>query len=494
MFKRALCIILVIMLFTVSFAFAEESGVQAFNFRLTFRMDGDVFPPSYRLRARGYAALVNRLSLDGRITWCSDTRSLDLSASLYFTDKPEVGIDFRLFGIPSRLFFTSPLIGRETVLLNMAAFLEFTVKAQNTLGIDMPWLAFLYPYCTEHSLNVLPDAWNTVVGPVAPDTEIPVEKLKQVSDAWEGLLRGDMQLNRWIAALDSLSSYPSLITDEFSSLPAYFFYDVCGSRPLTVTGGGGSEAWKNASGETICRRADDGQSASLVLTLPATENGYVPFCSLESAVDDLGKSFRVLASYQREPDGVPQDARDLPAREERAAEEGDKEETWVSDEDWIDLDEQPALPEKILEIFAAGSSLPVMIPEDSGFSLDFYMNSSVFPSFALKLLGSTKKDGSVAVSVCKPFEEASEPVIILSCEGTVLPALPESVPDFTNYWQDCHNAFSFNENTLTEFKNAVTYPLVKGLLTFVAEAPAAACQSLLDDLTDLNILDFILEQ
>ena len=122
------------------------------------------------------------------------------------------------------------------------------------------------------------------------------------------------------------------------------------------------------------------------------------------------------------------------------------------------------------------------------------MNSSVFPSFALKLLGNAKKDGSVAVSVCKPFEEASEPVIILSCDGTVHPAQPESVPDFTNYWQDCHNAFSFNENTLTEFKNAVTYPLVKGLLTFVAEAPAAACQSLLDDLTDLNILDFILEQ
>ena len=235
MFKRALCIILVIMLFTVSFAFAEENSVQSFDFRLAFRMDGDVFPPSYRLRARGYATLVNRLSLDGRITWCSDTRSLDLSASLYFTDKPEVAVDFRLFGIPSRLFFTSPLIGRETVLLNMAAFLEFTVKAQNTLGIDMPWLAFLYPYCTEHSLNVLPDAWNTVVGPVNPDTEISVEKLKQVSEAWEGLLQGDVQLNRWIAALDSLSSYPSLITDEFSSLPAYFYYNVCGGRPLALT-------------------------------------------------------------------------------------------------------------------------------------------------------------------------------------------------------------------------------------------------------------------
>ncbi len=495
MFKRALCIVLVTMLFTVSFAFAEESGVHCYDFHLAFRMDGDVFPPSYRLRARGYATLVNRLSLDGRITWCDDTQSLDLSASLYFTDKPEVAVAFRLYGIPSRLFFTSPLIGGETVLLNMAAFLEFTVKAQNTLGIDMPWLAFLYPYCTEHSLNVLPEAWNTIIGPVVPDTEIPAEKLRQVSDAWEGLLLSDASLARWIAALGSLSTYPSLITKEFGSLPDYFYYYVCGGSPLSVIGDGSSETWKNASGKTLCTRTDDGQSASVVLTLPATENGFVPFCSFERSVNDSEKSFRLFASLNRDTEGAPQAAQETreQASEKRAAEE-DEEEEWVSEEDWIDVDEQPALPEKILEIFAAGESLPLTLPADSGFSLDFSMNSSVFPSFALKLLGTTKKDGTVAVSVCKPFEGSSEPIVILSCEGTILPAQPESVPDFSNYWQECHNAFSFNENTLTEFKNAVTYPLVKGLLTFVAEAPAAACQSLLDDLTDLNILDFILEQ
>ena len=494
MFRRALCLVLGIMLFMGSVASAEEQNVQCFDFRLALSMDGDVFPPSYRLRARGYAALVNRLSLDGRITWCDDTRSVDLTASLYFTDKPEVAVDFRLYGIPSRIFLKSPLLGNETVLLNMAAFLEFTVKAQNTLGIDMPLLAFLYPYSTERSLNGIADAWNSIIGEVVPDTEIPAEKLRQFADAWEGLVQGDANLNRWVTALANLSTYPSVVTDTFSSLPSYFYYSVCGASPLSVAIAEGVETWTNVYGGILLTRKTNASATDVVLTLPGTENGYVPLFTLESRESDAGKFFRLFAALNRDADTIPESAAAAaePAAEHNTAE--NEEEVWVSEEDWIDVDEQPALPEKLLEVYAAGESLPATLPADSDFFLDFYLNSSAFPSFALKLLGTTKKDGSIAVSVCKPFEEAAEPVVILSCKGTILPAQPESAPDYSDHWEDCYNAFSFNENSLNEFKNAVTYPLVKGLLTFVAEAPAAACQSLLDDLTDLNILDFILEQ
>ena len=167
----------------------------------------------------------------------------------------------------------------------------------------------------------------------------------------------------------------------------------------------------------------------------------------------------------------------------------------ADEEGWWDEDVQAAAPDRALAVFAAGENLPLSLPADAEFTLDFSMTGALYPNFALKFLGSTKKDGRIAVSVCKPFEESAEPVVILRCEGDLLPACPASVPDFRNQGVDgCHNAFSFNEITLAEFRSKVTSPMVRGLLSFIAEAPARACQSLLDDLTDLNILGFILEQ
>ena len=492
MLRRAVCLLLVLALCAVSSAFGEEYTASRWDFRFTFRMDGDAFPPAYRLRARGYASLVNRLSLDGSVTWCMETESLDLNATLYFTDKPDISIAFRLYGFPGRLYFTSPLLGGETVLLNMAAFLEFTVKARNTLGIDMPWLAFLYPYCTQSSFGGIVDAWNLVVGTASGNGVVSVEKLQKLSDVWEDMLQNDSSLIRWISALGSLSAYPTLVEQEFFSLPDYLFYHVCGGNPLSFEVDDRSETWRDSAGRTLYSRISSGAASSVSLTLPSTENGYDPSFSLESSRDESSRSFRLDAFYGK--DGSESEEIPGPAPEAKTPFAGDSEDA-SEEEGWWDEDVQATMPDRALAVFAAGENLPLALPADSEFALDFSMTGALYPNFALKLLGSTKKDGRLAVSVCKPFEEAAEPVVILRCEGDLLPAAPDSVPDFRNQGvEGCHNAFSFNEITLAEFRSKVTSPLVRGLLSFIAEAPARACQSLLDDLTDLNILGFILEQ
>ena len=58
---------------------------------------------------------------------------------------------------------------------------------------------------------------------------------------------------------------------------------------------------------------------------------------------------------------------------------------------------------------------------------------------------------------------------------------------------DIFNAFSFNEQKLANFKSRVLPPLVKNIFSFVAAAPTSACQSFLDDLTDIGLLDMLLE-
>ena len=59
--------------------------------------------------------------------------------------------------------------------------------------------------------------------------------------------------------------------------------------------------------------------------------------------------------------------------------------------------------------------------------------------------------------------------------------------------ENIYNVFSFNELTLAEFRSKVLPPLVKNVFSFIAAAPTSACQSFLDDLTDIGLLDMLLQ-
>jgi hypothetical protein len=119
----------------------------------------------------------------------------------------------------------------------------------------------------------------------------------------------------------------------------------------------------------------------------------------------------------------------------------------------------------------------------------------MYPDFNLSILGKTEKGGAASVSFCQPSDGAA-PKPMLTFEGTVVPSSVhvEKAPNF-NYKPEklygTYNFFSFSEYYVAKFKNAVTEPLIKGLLDFVAAAPTAACQSFLDDLTDSGVLNMM---
>ena len=85
--------------------------------------------------------------------------------------------------------------------------------------------------------------------------------------------------------------------------------------------------------------------------------------------------------------------------------------------------------------------------------------------------------------------------MILSCSGTVLPGEPRDIPNYQAQTPDdstSYNVFSFNEERLSDFTHNVLPYLLRNLFSFVAEAPTAACQSFLDDLTEAGVLDMLL--
>ena len=136
MFRRMLCLLCaVLMLARTAPACSESAGGScSYDFDLAFHLNADSFPELIRSRVEGYASLVNRLGLRGTVSWSTVTQCADLEATLYYVDDASLSYPFRLYGSQSRIFFTSPLINNEILLLNMAALMEFSIMAKNKIG------------------------------------------------------------------------------------------------------------------------------------------------------------------------------------------------------------------------------------------------------------------------------------------------------------------------------------------------------------------------
>ena len=528
MFRRLLCLLCALLLIPVFPAVAEEAAAGSFSydFDLTFRLDADTFPELLRTRAASYASLVNRLGLRGNLSWSSLTHSMDLDATLYYTDNPSLSYPFRIYGTKSRVFFTSPLINNEVILLNMAALVEFALKAKNTLGVPLPYLALLFPYSTESAFSSVIEEWQNVIGYFTESGEVSPGQFRHMSDFWIEQLMNNTRLNWWIMALSTGSEAPVAIETELENLSNYASY-VTNDEPVSVTVAPGSEIWQNAAGDTLFSRQESDDSFSVKLSLPASENGYVPDLSIVRQDNGQTLSFDVAASVRRNASAV---SAGTPAKEDGSYEEpvadeseynADYDEDAVYEEEYDNYSEEyegysedesyggygtyggyrgpnaseADLPDLLLDFRASGAGLPAMLPADSCFSLTLSILGAVYPNYSFRIEGETKKDGAVTLSMSKPQGGSSEPSEILRCTGTFLPAAElKDVPDYQQIsMEGTFNVFSINEQKLPAFTNAVIPPLVRSIFSFVAAAPTAACQSFLDDLTEIGILDMLLD-
>ena len=482
MLRRILCLfcaVLVLMAGTVpAVSEAAADGNSSYDFDLTFYLNADSFPELLRTRADGYAALINSLGLRGNISWSTQTNSMDLEATMYFTDNPSLTYPFRIYGTKQRVFITSPLINNEIILLNMAALMEFAIKAKNTLGIPLSYLALLFPYTTESAFDGLIRSWEKVIGSFSKSGKVSVKKFSELSGLWTEELLNNARLQFWISGVADGSDSPSAVEIEMNNLPQYY-QRITNNKPVSVSVARDSETWKNAAGDTLFSKVQSGDSASTVLSLPASENGYVPYFSLTSQSGSQSFGFDAAASVRRNPSVVSD------------AGNGYDEEEYGSDWD-ASSDE---FPELLLDFRASGSGLPLSLPADAAFSFSVSVRGALYPNYSFFIDGETKQDGAITLSLLKPYSQDSVPVAIFRYAGTVLPAAePKVVPDyFRAGLEDAYNVFSFNEQKLSAFTAKVLPSLIRSVFSFVASAPTSACQSFLDDLTDSGILDMLLD-
>jgi hypothetical protein len=519
--RRFLCLLCALLLVIPVLAPAEgmpSEGSKSFDFDFTFTLNAHAFPKLLRSRMAGYAALINRLGLRGNIAWTPATESMELNAVLYFTDNPSKAYPFCIYGAQPRVFITSPLLQNEVILLNMAALLEFAVKAKKTLGIPLPYLAYLYPLTTDYAMAGPAAIWKEVIGSYPEGGQVTEEQLRTLTQRWSEEFMNNPDLQRWISALaDGSDNAQAAVEYELTHVPDYI-EKATGFRPITVTAGDGSEVWTGSNGETLFARSETEGSRSMSVTLPASQNGYVPFLTLNSSNDGTTAGFKLETSLNRDPYAVVMEP--VPAEESYSEEEygsydeyADEDEAYYYDDEDSDEEageygeynyydeygesgalQEEVLPASLLHLIVEAEGLPVSLPADSDFNILFNLLEKIFPNYGAVIHGETKKDGSLLLTVRKPDNNGKQSEEIFRCTGTLIPAEAREIPNYMQKELDgVYNVFSFNEQKLADFRNKVLPPLIRSIFSFVEAAPTSACQSLLDDLTDSGILDMVMK-
>lgn len=454
--KRILSLlILLALIFALPVYSSGESlpAVYSYDFSLRFHLNADAFPVRLRSHMQGYADLFDLIEIRGNIAWCPDYQSMDLNAEIIPVTNPDASISFRLFGVPENMCLTSPLLGHETIWFANYVLMEFALKTWNNLHIPLQYPVLLYPYATENAFSRLASVWSAEIGRPAKSTSVSYNTLRSVSGQWNELLQTDSRLIYWISGVSAPSFCQAVLEEEFFRLPDFLLNQVALNDRLTVSVQGSTETWTNKNREILFTRTSDGLSDSWTLSLPATAGGYVPYMTCTSESENGLFFLSASGSYQI-PGG-----------------------------------------ENLLSFTARLDSFPLSFPADAAFSASCSVSGSLLPGFDLTIHAESSQNGDFRLTLSQPVDQSAEPVVIFTGAGRFVPVEASSVPFFTQEELTSYiSVFSVNDQTMSDFVHKIGRPLFFGILNFLNEVPARACQSVMDDLEDYGVLDMVLGQ
>ena len=121
-----------------------EADVTGVRFSLQAQLEPSAFSAaSDTLKTlSGLSQLLDAMTLEGTLDR-SFTGSFDLNAALTLYGLPETRTKLRVFGKDSHWCVQSSLLGNETLMINLLALLEFSIKAYSHLGIPLQRAALL---------------------------------------------------------------------------------------------------------------------------------------------------------------------------------------------------------------------------------------------------------------------------------------------------------------------------------------------------------------
>lgn len=434
MLKRTLAILCCLLWLPVAALAQAAEGVR---FRLTFDMDAAAYPASVADAMPGVADLLDVLALEGTLARADG--GFDLNSSLTLRGRERSRTELRVFGQEGRWHIRSPLLGGETLTVDLIELAEFAVKGYSHLGIPLQRVAILMPYVHKSGVAALVDAARpTLEG--NGSRVISRDAVRKLAALLAETAAGDRAFRYWSSALFIETGYEELLINALSALPEWVdaFVPPDGIQ-VTVTDGG--EVWAAGDVTLLRRETDRSGVQTLTLTLPPLPDG------LTLAFD---------AALQ--PDG---DMRHFS----------------------VDVSATDGDGETLLHAHATGT-LPAAMPFSRPFSLSWVAEGVMIGDGAkLYFEGEPTPEGLVLRQVA-----TDTGAVMLTVNAALEPCQANFAPEEP---AESVAVLNLNDDSLAALMERIRRPLVRGLLPLIACAPASSCQTLMDLLESSGIFGML---
>lgn len=125
---------------------------ESFAFTLHADLSAEQYDSLRQERAAGFEALLREMEISG--TYVSHEGSFDLNADVALgSGRTRTHTGVRLYGTDSHWGMSSSLLGREELMINVAALLPFGVKTKAYVDLPLDQAALLVPYTHTYALS-----------------------------------------------------------------------------------------------------------------------------------------------------------------------------------------------------------------------------------------------------------------------------------------------------------------------------------------------------
>ena len=446
-----------------------DPEIRSWDFALRFHLNAGDFPFRQRERMQGYADLLEALEVKGNLSWCEGTNSLDLRAELVPLSNPAAAVSFRMTGAPELVQITSALLGKEAIWLEPARFMYFAERTWEALQIPLPYLALLLPVTTADAFRWLADTWTEEIGPIGESRAVPYEMVEWVAGRWQEELEHNNYLKTWVDALTNFLPESEPVETALQALPELLLAAAAGEDLAFEAEETGREGKTlrclNTDGVLLFEEHADGPAYGCALTPPETGAAYTPSFSFRREETDGTVSLALQGAWDR-------------------AENAPKAEALY--------DTGYTVPDAILQVRLDAENLPLEVPTDAAFSGRISVEGYLLPNFDYLFSGSLSADGAAAMSVTP--EEKPENGPVFTGTGTIVSAVREEPLAYDpEALKTEYNLFGLNDESLHRLVSGVLQPFLAGMIDFLYEVPASACQSVMDDLEAYGILQTLLK-
>ena len=434
----------------------EERGVEpaaGYDFDFILRLHPEALSADLAERAAGYASLLEALRFHGSYIWSTVEPGFDFNLSIIPVDSRGDPISIRIHGAEDLMYVNSSLMGDKTVSLRTFSLLNFCSKMSEHLGLPLHYAALLVPYVWASSLELPIQDWNGMVEKMDENGVIPTDAVKYLWDCWWYRSWADEAVKILVDALCKDSDLEESFRAMVEEIPDYFVHQVAQDQEIRVIKEGDRTVWRAVTGDFFTTVESDRVHA-YNLSLPAMKTGYLPVFSLQGT-EENSKLYGNLR---------------------------------------LQLLGTNSLQEDLVNLQASFLAVPTVWPANSQSLISLSLTGGLLQNIGLSVYMATEENGYLHMDVRKPTVDYEPGPVMLTVEGYMNPKGPDTtILEFDLADGDGSlDLLVANDSTIRNFLPDLVQPMLEGMLRFLVGIPTNSCQTLMDDLTDLGVINLLL--